>query len=382
MGGTDIFHHDQLNHLGNFFKTNNGIEGRFNMIKEKRRSWIFMALFMVMVWLMTTGLVTAADQPIRWKGGSCFGLASPLGKYTILLWKENVEKMSGGRMVIELHDAGEIVPPTKLYDAVKDGILDFGLNTPAWQKGKYPAGDLYYTLIGGITEFNDLVLWMYAGGGKELEQEMYKDELIVLPLGLTPPEEVWTKKPVKTLADLKGMKIRSAGLCMDMWEKLGASVVLLAGGEVVPGLQRGLIDGAEFLDASMDYTLGLHEVCKYRFGPPVHMSNNIFQLLIKTKSWKELPDDLKAIVENAAMSATFQGYARFWKDSMEYDQKIRAYGTITTKLSKADQAKARQMGMEILEKKSKEDPFFAKVWNSQKEFVKKSRPYYDLTKFD
>ncbi len=191
--GRTIFHHDQLNHLGSFFETNNGIEGRFNMIKEKRHSWVFMALFMVMVWLMTTGLVTAADQPIRWKGGSCFGLASPLGKYTIVLWKENVEKMSGGRMVIELHDAGEIVPPTKIYDAVKDGILDFGMNTPAWQKGKYPAGDLYYTLIGGITEFNDLVLWMYAGGGKELEQEMYKDELIVLPIGLTPPKRFGPK---------------------------------------------------------------------------------------------------------------------------------------------------------------------------------------------
>ncbi len=352
------------------------------MIKEKRGLWICMVLVMAMVWLMTAVPGVAADKQIRWKGGSCFGLASPLGKYTIVLWKENVEKMSGGRMAIELHDAGEIVPPTKIYDAVKDGILDFGMNTPAWQKGKYPAGDLFYTLIGGITEFNDLILWMYGGGGKELEQEMYKDELIVFPIGLTPPEQVWSKKPVKSLADLKGMKIRSAGLCMDMWEKLGASVVLLAGGEVVPALQRGLIDGAEFLDASMDYTLGLHEVCKYRFGPPVHMSNNIFQLFIKTKSWKELPDDLKAIVENAAMSASFQGYARFWMDSIEFDQKIRKYGTITTKLSKADQAKARQMGMEILEKKSKEDPFFAKVWNSQKEFVKKSRPYYDLTKFD
>jgi TRAP-type mannitol/chloroaromatic compound transport system substrate-binding protein len=132
---------------------------------------------------------------------------------------------------------------------------------------------------------------------------MYKEELIVLPLGLTPPEEVWSKKPVKTLADIKGMKIRAAGLSMELWEKLGASVVLLAAGEVLPGLQRGLIDGAEFLEASADYTIGLHEVCKkYRFGPPVHMSNNIFQLMIKTKSWKELPADLKAVVEGAAMA--------------------------------------------------------------------------------
>jgi len=334
----------------------------------------------VMVWALGAGMSEGA--PIRWKGGSCFGLASPLGKHTILLWKENVEKMSGGRLVIELHDAGEIVPPTKIYDAVRDGLLDFGLNTPAWQKGKYPAGDLFYTLPGGVMEFNDLIIWLYGGGGKELEQEMYKEELIVFPLGLTPPEEVWAKKPIRTLADIKGLKIRAAGLSMELWEKLGASVVLLAGGEVVPGLQRGLIDAAEFLEASQDYTLGLHEVCKYRFGPPVHMSNNIFQLLIKTKSWKELPADLKAIVESAAMTATFQGYARFWMDTIEFDKKIRDFGITTMKLSKEDQVKTRQLTMEILDEKSKKDPFFAKVWASQREFIRKYKPYFDLTKFD
>jgi TRAP-type mannitol/chloroaromatic compound transport system substrate-binding protein len=352
------------------------------MVRKKSWSLILMVLAIVTVWIVTTGLSDAADKPIQWKGESCFGLATPLGKHTILLWKEYVEKMSGGRMSLELHDAGEIVPPTKIYDGVRDGLLDFGLNTPAWQRGKYPAGDLFYTLPGGVLEFNDLIIWLYGGGGKELEQEMYKQELVVIPLGLTPPEEVWSKKPIHTLKDIKGLKIRSAGLCIDLWEKLGASVVLLPGGEVLPSLQRGLIDAAEFLEASQDYTLGLHEVCKYRFGPPVHMSNNIFQLLIKTKSWKELPADLKTIVEDGALAATFQGYARFWMDTIEYDKKIREYGTITTKLSKEEQAKSRQMTIEILDEKSKKDPFFAKVWKSQREFIQKYKPYYDLTKFD
>jgi TRAP-type mannitol/chloroaromatic compound transport system substrate-binding protein len=281
-----------------------------------------------------------------------------------------------------LHDAGEIVPATKIYDAVQGGMLDFGLNTPAWQKGKYPAGDLFYTLPGGILEMNDLLIWLYGGGGKELEQEMYGDEIVVFPLGLTPPEEIWTKKPVKTLDDLKGMKIRSAGLSMDLWEKLGASVVLLPGGEVLPALQRGLLDGTEMLEASYDYSLGLHEVCKYRFGPPVHMSNNIFQLVIKPKSWEALPDDLKAIVEKAALAATMQGYADFWQDTIEANKKIEAAGIVTTKLSKEDQARARKLTIEILDEKSAKDPYFKKVWESQKAFIEKFRPYFDLTKFD
>jgi TRAP-type mannitol/chloroaromatic compound transport system substrate-binding protein len=354
------------------------VERRSEMMKKQGVALIVLAI--MLGFLFTAGLSHA--QQVKWKGQGCFPLNNPLGKLTIAIWKEQVEKMSGGRMAIQLHDAGEIVPPTKIYDAVRDGLLDFGMNTPAWQKGKYPAGDLYYTLPGGVLEFNDLIIWLYGGGGKELAQEMYKEELIVLPLGLTPPEEVWSKKPVKTLADIKGMKIRAAGLSMELWEKLGASVVLLAAGEVLPGLQRGLIDGAEFLEASADYTIGLHEVCKYRFGPPVHMSNNIFQLMIKTKSWKELPADLKAVVEGAAMTATFQGYAKWWIETIEFDKKIRDYGIITTKLSPKDQARTRQLSIQILDEKSKQDPFFAKVWKSQREFIQRYKPYYDLTKFD
>lgn len=345
-------------------------------------SRILVGFSMLLILVMTAFPSSAAQKPIKWKGQSCFGLASPLGKYTIILWKEKVEKMSGGRLVIELHDAGEIVPPTKVYDAVRDGLLDFGLNTPAWQKGKYPAGDLFYTLPAGILEFNDLIIWLYGGGGKELEQEMYGDEVVVFPLGLTPPEEIWSKKPIRTLDDIKGLKIRAAGLSMELWEKLGASVVLLPGGEVLPSLQRGLIDATEFLEASVDYTLGLHEVCKYRFGPPVHMSNNIFQLLIKPASWKKLPDDLKAIVEDAAMAATFEGYSRFWVDTIKYNKKIEEYGIQTTKLSKEDQARCRELGFQILNEKAAKDPFFKKVWESQKAFIEKYKPYYNLTKFD
>lgn len=352
-------------------------------MRGKKLSFVgLIALAMVVGLAATAGLSYAADKPIKWKGQSCFGLATPLGKNTIVLWQQNVERMSGGRLQITLHEPGEIVPATKVYDGVRDGLLDFGLNTPGWQKGKYPAGDLFYTLPAGILEFNDLIIWLYGGGGKELEQQMYGDELIVFPLGLTPPEELWSKTPVKKLEDMKGLKIRAAGLSMELWEKLGASVILLPGGEVLPALQRGLIDATEYLEASVDYTLGFHEVCKYRFGPSVHMSNNIFQLLIKTASWKALPDDLKAIVEMAAMAATFQGYATFWMDTIEFNKKIEEYGTITTKLSKEDQARCRQLGFEILDEKSKKDPYFKKVWQSQKEFIEKYKPYYDLTKFD
>jgi TRAP-type mannitol/chloroaromatic compound transport system substrate-binding protein len=164
----------------------------------KKNRWWLSILVCVCAVALVTGAAGAAEKVVKWKGQSCFGIASPLGKHTIVLWKQYVEAMSGGRMQLTLHDAGEIVPATKIYDAVRDGMLDFGLNTPAWQKGKYPAGDLFYTLPGGVLEMNDLIIWLYGAGGKELAQQMYGDELIVFPLGLTPPEQIWSKKPINT----------------------------------------------------------------------------------------------------------------------------------------------------------------------------------------
>ena len=337
------------------------------------------------VLLVIAGLASpafSAEKTFKLRGQTCFGLSTPLGKYTIVIWKKLVEEMSGGRIEIELFDAGEVVPPNQIFEAVSAGVLDFGLNTPAWQKGKYPAGDLFYTLPGGVLEFNDLVIWMYGDEGLKLEQEMYGDSVVVFPLGLTPPEEIWSKRPIKTLDDIKGLKIRTAGLGSELFQKLGASVVTLPGGEVLPSLQRGLIDSAEFLDASMDYALGIHEICKYRFGPPIHMSNNIFQLLIKPATWKKLPDDLKAIVKNAAMAATIQGYSEHWVDAIEANQKLEEAGVQTFKLSKEDQVRANKMAMEILEEKAKADPYFAKVWASQKAYLEKYKPYNSLTSFD
>lgn len=349
-------------------------------MEKIRRAVVILIVLLVGAFVATPGI--AAEKTFKLKGQTCFGLSSPLGQNTIVIWKKLVEEMSGGRIKIQLFDAGEVVPSNQVFEAVSKGVLDFGLNTPAWQKGKYPAGDLFYTLPGGVLAFNDLIIWMYGGEGLKLEQEMYGDTVVVFPLGLTPPEEIWTNKPINTLEDIKGLKIRTAGLGTELWQELGASVVTLPGGEVLPSLQRGLINSAEFLDASMDYSLGIHEILKYRFGPPIHMSNNIFQLLIKPSTWKKLPSDLQAIVQNAAMAATIQGYSNHWIDAIEANKKLEAAGVKTTKLSKEDQARAHEIAIRIIEKKAKADPYFAKVWASQKAYLEKYKPYNNLTSFD
>ncbi|MBC7331467.1 MAG: TRAP transporter substrate-binding protein DctP [Synergistetes bacterium] len=332
--------------------------------------------------LLSLGGFAFAAETKTLIGASCFPLKSPLGKYGIVSWAEKVEAMTGGRLKIRLHEPGEIVPGTEVLDAVRKGVVDLGMNTPAWQKGEFPAGDLFYTLPGGVFDFHDLFVWMYSGEGIKLQQEMYKGAIVAFPLGLTPPEEIWSTKPVKTLEDIKGLKIRAAGLSMELWKALGASVVLLPGGEVLPALRRGLIDATEFAYPSMDYALGLHEVAKYLFDPPIHMGSNMFQLAINPKVWESLSPDLREIIKSAAIAATIEGYAKAWVESAEAFEKIKQAGVQMTKLSVEDQKKAKEIAFKILEEKSKEDEYFKKVWESQKRFLQKIRPFYEFSKFD
>lgn len=346
----------------------------------KRSTLIFFLIFLLAIGFTLNAY--AEIKPIRWIVQSCFPLETPASKYGISMWANKVEAMSGGRLIIRLHAAGEIVPATGVFEAVRDGVLDAGLNTPAFQRGLYPAGDLFYTLPAGITKFEDLIVWMYGGEGLKLNQDMYGDKIIVFVLGLTPPEEIWSKKPINSLDDLRGLKIRTAGLGMNLFEALGSSVVMIPGSEVVPALQRGVIDAAEVSDPAGDYGLGLADVSDYLVGPPIHMGPNIYQLVINPKSWEELPGDLQEIVKNAATAATLEGYGLYWMEVVHNFQKIMDSGVTITRFSPEAQAKARELTFEILDRKSKEDPYFGKVWDSQKNFLENFKPYYNFTSFD
>ncbi|WP_367337418.1 TRAP transporter substrate-binding protein [Aminivibrio sp.] len=341
------------------------------------RKIMLIALVLITV-LSSVGIASAA--PITWVTQSVFSLQLPLGQ-AYLSWAKKVEEMSGGRLLIETHSDGEIVPPASTYESVRDGVLDAAMNTPAWQKGLFPAGDLFYTLPGGVTGTLDLVTWAYTDGLK-LQQEMYGDTVVVFPLGLTPAEVFWSSKEVRTLDDLKGLKMRASGLGMELLTKLGVSVVQLPGGEVVPALRRGVIDSAEFCFPSMDEGLGIHEVAKYMITPPIHMGSNMFQLFINPKKWNELPDDLKAIVKNAAHAATLEVYASQMREQAGAMERLQAAGVTFIKLSPEDQKKVREMSIEILEEKSKTNEWFAKIWNSQKSLIKDLGNFISLTNWD
>jgi TRAP-type mannitol/chloroaromatic compound transport system substrate-binding protein len=277
-----------------------------------------------------------------------------------------VEAMSSGRLKINYHGAGEVVPAMEAFNAVRSGTLDAAQNT-SWQQGEFPAQEIFFSPGGGLIDRQALLYWAFSEEGTALRQEMYKGQAINFSLGATPPEDTWFKKEINSLNDLKGLKMRTSGsMSQEIFSKMGVSVVNLAGGDVVPSLQRGVIDSAEFCDPSMDWDLGLHEVCAYNYSPALHVAGgvNIFELIINPKKWNALTPDLQAIVKNACWAATIQGEAAQWTAAGVAYQKMVQYGTKFRRFPVEVQTFAKKTAQDYITNKLATDPFYAKVWSS------------------
>jgi TRAP-type mannitol/chloroaromatic compound transport system substrate-binding protein len=296
---------------------------------------------------------------------------------------ERIEAMSGGRLKINLQAAGAIVPAFEVLDAVHKGVLDVGHGWPGYWYGKHPAATLFGSVPGGPFGMNaeDWLGWMYLGGGNALYNELMQKELkmnvVVFPTyGETPEPLGWFKGPVKDLKAFKGLKFRAGGMSAEVFKAMGMSVVTLPGGEIVPALERGVIDAAEYSDPSSDMSVGFPDVRKFYHLPSVHQPTGMMELIIAKKNWDALPADLKSIVENAcqAMALHFT--------LMMIDQNSKDLKTLVEKRGVTIIETPREIMQEILvawdkvaEKYVKENPFFAKVYASQKQWAERIVPY-------
>lgn len=319
-----------------------------------------------------------APKAITWKMQSTF----PAGDWTHIevgKWVERVGVASGGRLVIDYHAAGELVGPYDVFDAVHAGTLDAGYCFPTYWMGKFPAAPFFAAVPCGMGTLEYLA-WVRLGGGLELWREMYAPfNLHVMPIMCIPQECLgWFHKPVLTLEDYKGLKFRTIGYWAEILEKLGASVVSLPGGEVYAALERGVIDGAEFSKPATDKRLGFHEICDYVMFPGIHQYAGLTELIINKDSWQKLPDDLKTIVEVTANEAAFNALMDGpWTDiaAVEF---FTDYGTEILVLSPEIQAELKRLWEELADEKAAEDPFIARVWESQKKFRERWEAYEEF----
>ena len=298
---------------------------------------------------------------------------------------KKVNEMSGGRLKIDVLPAGAVVKAFDLIDAVNKGTLDGGHGVSAYWYGKNSAYSLFGTGPSFGMDANMLLAWYEYGGGKDLYNELQhgimKFDVQGFLYGPMPTQPLgWFKKQIKGPNDFKNLKFRTVGLSVDVFKEMGASVVALPGGEIVPSLDRGVIQAAEFNNASSDRLLGFPDVSKICMLQSYHQPLECFEILFNKKKYDALADDLKSIIRYAAQASSadmsWKAIDRYSADYIEMQTKqgVKFFKTpesvLKAQLAAWDRAVAA---------KSKENPFFVKVLESQKKFAERAVKWADDT---
>jgi TRAP-type mannitol/chloroaromatic compound transport system substrate-binding protein len=287
---------------------------------------------------------------------------------------KRVNEMGTGRIQIELLQAGAVVPAFQLLDAVSTGVLDGGHGVSAYWYGKNKAFSLFGTAPPFGWNANQLLSWIKYGGGQalydELTQQVLKLNVVGLLTGPMPTQPFgWFKKEITGPDAVKGMKYRTVGLGADLGKEMGMAVTILPGGEIVPAIDRGLIDGAEFNNPSSDKILGFPDVSKIYMVQSYHQALECFEILFNKRKFEGLPPEVQAIVKYASEAASAD---MSWKAQDRYSKDLEAI--------KAAGVKVIETPKSILEAQlaawdkviaANQDPFFQKVIESQKSFAKR-----------
>lgn len=289
---------------------------------------------------------------------------------------KKVNDMAGSRLKIEVLPSGAVVPAFQLLDAVNKGTLDGGHGVVAYHYGKNTALALWGSGPAYGMDPNMVLAWHNYGGGKALLDEIYKSlsmDVVSYLYGPMPTQPLgWFKKPVAKVADMKGLKFRTVGLAVDVFKELGTAVNPLPGGEIVPALDRGLIDAAEFNNASSDRVLGFPDVVKNCMLQSFHQSGEQFEILFNKTKYDALPADLKSVVDYAVQAASADmSWKAIHRNSQDYIElkkaKINFYKTPDAVLKAQLDAWDK-----VIAAKAAENPLFKKVLDSQKAFAERA----------
>jgi TRAP-type mannitol/chloroaromatic compound transport system substrate-binding protein len=300
---------------------------------------------------------------------------------------QRVNEMSGGSLTIELLPVNSVVKTSQMQDAVHRGVLDAAHYVPAYWYSKSKAASLFGTGPCFGWSSQEVLGWIYYGGGQELFDELmaslglnvvsfFNSAMPAQPMG-------WFKEEIKDSSQMKGLKYRTVGLAADVLLEMGMSVVQLPGGEIQPAMKSGLIDAAEFNNPTSDRDFGMQDVSKHYHLGSFHQSQEFFEVTFNKKKFDALADEQKAILKYASEAENSNFY---WHNTNRYandldtlrnEQGVNVYRTPDSVM--AEQLKAWDI---VVDRISAEDEFFAKVVDSQKAYAKRVMGYLNLNQPD
>ncbi len=350
--------------------------------KPARRRFLGAAATGIAGAALAAPMISVAQSPIVLKMQGAWG-AKDIFNEMAEEYVKRVNEMSGGRLRIDYLVAGAVVKPFEVTDAVNKGVLDAGHTVPVYWYGKSKVASLFGSGPINGCDAPQTLAWIYRGGGLDLYNELLKKinlDLVgyfAMPMPTQPLG--WFKKPIKSADDLKGLKYRTVGLAADLMQEMGAKVTQLPGGEIVPAMDRGVIEAFEFNNPTSDRRFGAQDVAKYYMMGSFHQAMEFFEIVFNKKKHDALPADLKAILRYSAEAASssnwwtaMDNYSRDLDDLINKDK----VNVIRTPKSVFDaQIKAWDV---ITKKLSDEDPFFKRVVESQKAWSKRVAKYMFL----
>jgi TRAP-type mannitol/chloroaromatic compound transport system substrate-binding protein len=295
---------------------------------------------------------------------------------------DRVDKLTAGQVKIEAMAAGQIVPAFEILDATHKKVIDGGHGVAYYWVGKNKAATLFSATPAGPFGMDhfDFLGWLQEGGGQALYDEFYRDVLklsvIGMPVGGSSPQAMgWFKRPIKDLADFKGMKCRQTGIVAEIYQRMGMQTVNMPGGEIIPSAQRGVIDCAEWVGGVEDLRLGLPQVWKYHYTPGMHESNSMLEIILNTDVWKGFTPQQQESVRSATMETFVRWGVRWQKQNADAIEEMRTkHGTQMLRTPPAILIDFLKTWDKIAAEESEKSPFFKKVLDSQREYAAKVVP--------
>jgi TRAP-type mannitol/chloroaromatic compound transport system substrate-binding protein len=317
-----------------------------------------------------------AQQTVTLKMQSAVPASSTLFE-AFSFFAERAQRLSGGTLKIETLPAGQVVPAFEALDATHKKVLDGAATWAGYWTGKNKAAILFTGGPGGTfgMDYLDYLGWMHNSGGLALYQELYQDVLklnvAVLPMNPAGPQPFgWFKRPIKNLADFKGMKCRQTGLAAEVFQRMGMTTVNMPGGEIIPAAQRAVIDCAEWVGGVEDLRFGFHNVWKYHYTPGVHENTTVTELLFNGDVWAALSPVQQEIVRAAATETFVIWWARWQRQNAEALKELQEkHGVRVLRTPPEILVAFLKTWDKIAEEEGAKNPFFKKVHDSQRAYA-------------
>ena len=312
-----------------------------------------------------------AGDIIKWKMPTAYPAGSYLWEFIAANFAEKVKTLSNGRLLITPITSGAICPALKIPDAVREGVAEAGHTWTGYDMGRDMTAVLFAGIPGGLSD-EQYLGWYYEGNGMKFLKEFRKAKMGVFStvLGIGPTEIVHSHKPIHTLADYKGLKMRTAGVWAELLPEFGAVAVTLPASDVFQALEKKLVDAIEWADPGSNFPLGYHQVAKYVIVPGVHLPAWPWELIVNAQKWAQLPDDLKMIVEFTAKSITFDSWLKFINNSQQAMAKFQKSGNEIIVLDTGVLEAVHKAAAKYCEAEAAKNALFKKVYDDQKAFKK------------